>query len=232
MVHGAGGGGWEYHLWQPVFEKAGWTVVAQDLMPTDGGLEATRFSDYLQQVTKWSQRRGGKLILIGASMGGILVLKATETVQPDAIVLVNSTMPKGLGPARTGTPAPSIIRWANGPRQETEVAMPDSAEATIEFAWKRWRDESGAVLNEIRTGIAAQKPTCPVLVVLGQKDTDIPFTSGLELARWASADVHLYAGMSHMGPLMSTRAPEVAEGILDWLKKRSPKASSASISRE
>lgn len=231
MVHGAGGGGWEYHLWQPVFEKAGWTVVAPDLVPTEGGLERTRFSDYQAQAVQWSQRRGGRLVLIGASMGGILSLKAAETISPDAIVLVNSTTPKGVGPPRRGEAAPPVIRWANGPREETEVSMPDSDEATIEYAWKRWRDESGAVVNEIRAGKEALRPACPVLVVLGQKDTDIPYTAGLELARWAGADVHLYAGMSHVGPLMSTRAAEVAQGILDWLKKKVPAKAAVSPSR-
>src|SRR5690606_19343093 len=140
------------------------------------------------------------------------------------IVLVNSTLPKGVGERMRGPAAPPIVRWANGPREETEVAMPDSSEEMIDFAWKRWRDESGAVMNEIRAGIEAQKPKTPVLVVLGQKDTDIPYTSGLSLAAWAGADLHLYAGMSHVGPLMSTRAAEVAGDVLLWLKKRSPKA--------
>ena len=27
MVHGAGGGGWEYFLWEPVFERAGYEVI-------------------------------------------------------------------------------------------------------------------------------------------------------------------------------------------------------------
>jgi pimeloyl-ACP methyl ester carboxylesterase len=232
MVHGAGGGGWEYHLWQPVFEKAGWVVVSPDLMPNEGGLESTRFGDYQAQVIEWSRRRGGRLVLIGASMGGILSLKAAETVAPDAVVLVNSTTPRGVVPPSRREPAPPVIRWANGPREETEVAMPDSDETTIEYAWKRWRDESGAVVNEIRTGIEARKPVCPVLVVLGQKDTDIPYTTGLELARWAGADVHLYAGMSHVGPLMGTRATEVTQGVLEWLRRRLPKASSVSTSRE
>lgn len=220
MVHGAGGGGWEYHLWQPVFEKAGWTVIARDLEPAVGGLSETRLADYLAQVEAWTTRRGGKLVLIGASMGGILAIKAAESVKPDAVVLVNSTLPKGVGPARSGPDAPAVIRWADGPRSETEVAMPDSIQAEIDFAWKRWRDESGAVVNEIRRGIVSVPPACQTLVVLGQRDTDIPYTSGLQLAKWAGADVHIYAGMSHVGPLMSTRAEEVATSVLDWLKRR------------
>ena len=145
MVHGAGGGGWEYHLWKPVFEKEGWIVVAPDLVPARKGLDNTRFSDYLDQVAGWSERQGGRLVLIGASMGGILALKAAERISPDAIVLVNSRLPKDVGSATKGAALPPIVRWASGPRGETEVAMPDSDQATIEFAWKRWRDESGTV---------------------------------------------------------------------------------------
>lgn len=219
MVHGAGGGGWEYHLWKPVFEKAGWKVVAPDLEPSAEGLAETRFADYLAQVKSWCKREGGRLVIIGASMGGILALRAAETEAPDAIVLVNSTLPREVRRGTIGEMAPEIIRWANGPREETAAAMPDSSAAEIDFAWKRWRDESGAVVNEIRGGISAMKPKCPTLVVLGQRDTDIPYADGLRLAEWAGADAHLYAGMSHVGPLMSTRAAEVAESIVSWLGK-------------
>ncbi|HWA83232.1 MAG TPA: alpha/beta fold hydrolase, partial [Fimbriimonadaceae bacterium] len=70
MVHGAGGGGWEYRFWQPVFEKAGYRVVARDLVPAKGGLEKTTFDDYVDQIC----RAGGEhpAVLIGASMGGVL----------------------------------------------------------------------------------------------------------------------------------------------------------------
>ncbi|MEO7454475.1 MAG: hypothetical protein ABIV13_06905, partial [Fimbriimonadales bacterium] len=47
-------------------------------------------------------RRGGKLVLMGASMGGILSLKAAETLSLDAIILVNSTTPKGVGSTLRG----------------------------------------------------------------------------------------------------------------------------------
>jgi len=232
MIHGAGGGGWEYHLWKPVFERAGWKVVAPDLAPSPEGLAKTTFADYAEQVKTWCKREGGKLIIIGASMGGALALGAAETVNPDAIVLVNSTLPKAIRHSNSGPKAPPMIRWANGTREETVSAMPDSDEETINYAWKRWRDESGAVVDEIRDGIPTAKPACPVLVVLGQKDTDIPYSDGLRLADWSGADVHLYAGMSHVGPLMSTRAAEVAETVVAWLRKRLPAASSTSTSPE
>src|SRR5262245_22654140 len=38
MIPGAGGGGWEWGIWQRVFEAAGWRVFAPDLVPGEGGL--------------------------------------------------------------------------------------------------------------------------------------------------------------------------------------------------
>ena len=97
FVHGAGGGGWEWNSWTPVFEKAGWQCIAEDLVPVKQGIAKTTFHDYLAQVEHWGDdARPGKLVLIGASMGGILALKASERLNPDALVLVNSVGPAGI----------------------------------------------------------------------------------------------------------------------------------------
>lgn len=218
-IHGAGGGGWEYEMWQPVFTAAGYRVIANDLQPVPAGLAATTFDDYLTQVIRWVPA-GEPIILVGASMGGILALKVAEAINPAALVLVNSVPPQGVGVPRTGKQRPTILRWANGPLAETRAALFDSDETTIHWAWPRWRDESGAVLNQIAAGIPAQPPTCPTLVVLSEQDTDIPYQTGLALAAWASADVVLYHGMSHVGPLLSRRAKEVAEMIGVWCQQR------------
>lgn len=218
MVHGAGGGGWEYDFWKPVFEKAGWRVVAKDLLPAKGGLERTKFTDYVGQVEAWSKRpKGAKLVLVGASMGGILALKAAETLHPDALVLVDSVPPKGIGPARPQHDYPPIIKWANGPIKDTRDSMPDSDEKTIQWAWKRWRDESGGVLSTISQGVSVKPPTCPVLVIIGEKDTDVDPASGREMAKKFHGDIHFYQGMSHVGPLLSTRATEVASSAQAWV---------------
>src|SRR5262245_19744566 len=88
MIHGAGGGGWEYRFWRPVFEKAGYRVIAPDLMPAKGGLAKTIFQDYVDQVVK----AGGNhpAVLVGASMGGVLVLKAAEKLEPGVLILACS----------------------------------------------------------------------------------------------------------------------------------------------
>lgn len=218
MIHGAGGGGWEYDKWRPVFRKAGWQVVAPDLVP-DGSLESTKYSDYEDQVQGWSKGAKRPIVAIGASLGGILALSTANRVRPDAIVLVNPAPPKGYREPK-GEPAPSIVRWANGPLKDTEDAMPDSDRKTILWAHPKWRDESGAVLNAVREGIVAPTYYGPVLMVIGRDDTDIPAEISRKLAIDLKADVSEYAGMSHVGPLLSTRAEEVAKGVTEWLARR------------
>lgn len=220
MIHGAGGGGWEYDRWREAFAAQGWQVIAPDLLPAKAGLANTTFDDYLRQVVAWVPRHRERLVLIGASLGGILALKAAERLKPDALVLINSVSPAGVGPRRPAKRYPAVIRWANGPLKETRDAMPDSDEATILWAHKRWRDESGRVLNAARSGIKAQRPSCPVLVVIGEQDADIPPAASLALARWCRADVHQYAGTSHVGPLLGRRAPEIASAAAHWLEAR------------
>ncbi len=219
FIHGAGGGGWEWNAWRPVFEKAGWLCVNEDLLPAKSGVAETRFSDYLRQVEQLGQvHRNGKMVLIGASMGGILALKACESLNPDALVLVNSVGPAGIG-SHNGKTYPPVIEWSKGTLKETQDSMPDSDEATIQFAFKHWRDESGAVLSEISKGIPVKKPACPLLVVLGDQDTDVPNEVGKTMAKNFHGDLRIYSGMSHVGPLLGKHAPEVAQWVLDWLAK-------------
>lgn len=211
MIHGAGGGGWEWDLWRPVFQKAGWDVVARDLVPAKDGLESTKLEDYVHQV-ETSCPKDRPFILVGASMGGPIALKVAERTHPSAVVLVNGVSPKGNG----GKKYPKIIKWANGPLKDTVDSMPDSDEATIHKAWKLWRDESGAVLTEISAGVHTPKPKCPVLVVIGSKDTDVPPAGSRAVAAEYGAQVLEFAGMSHVGPLLSRHAAEVAQSVLTW----------------
>ncbi len=217
MIHGAGGGGWEYDLWRPVFEKAGYRVINRDLIPVKGGYAKTGFDDYVKQVLEWTPKHG-KVVYVGASMGGILALKAYEKHPAQAVVLVDSVCPAGIGDHSKKPDNPPVVRWANGPLKDTEDAMPDSDRKTVLWAWRKWRDESGGVMNTIRAGVKAAKPTCPTFVVLGEKDTDIPHADGLQLATWANAKVKSYPDMSHVGPLLSTRARVVAQDVIKFLE--------------
>ncbi len=214
MVHGAGGGGWEYRFWVPIFQKAGWRVVARDLKPTRGGLAKTTVDDYLRQIDAWTPRRHGRLVLVGASMGGPLALASARRLKADAVVLVNPVSPFGM----RRKPSPKVVRWAHGPYKGTVDAMPDSDEATRRFAWPRWRDESGGVLNRLGRGLRPRRPKGPILVVISGRDTDVPPALSLATSRRLGADRLSLPRASHVGPLLGTDAPKVAASVLRWLR--------------
>jgi pimeloyl-ACP methyl ester carboxylesterase len=218
MIHGAGGGGWEYRSWKPVFEKAGYRVEAPDLVPAAGGLAKTTVEDYVRQIVRVAGHTPA--ILVGASMGGVLVLKAAEQIHPKAIVLVCSALPAiNTREDRKQEPYPDIVRWRGGPYKDTVDSMPDSDETTRKYAWPRWRDESGQVLNAIRAGVQVSRPACPVLSVIPGADDTVPPAQQLELANWCHADAVRFQGMSHVGPLLSRRREEVARMVATWLVK-------------
>ena len=217
MIHGAGGGGWEYDKWRPVFERRGWKVVNRDLVPVHGDYARTTLADYVSQVVGWCPA-GRPVILIGASMGGRLALEAAPRVHPLAIVLVDSVPPEGHNPRKF----PPVVKWAKGPLKDTIDSMPDSDEATIKWAWKKWRDESGQVMASLSRGGKVQTPKCPVIVVIGEKDTDVPPALSRAVARRFHAQVLTYPGMSHVGPLLSRSAARVAADVVKKLEAASP----------
>ena len=218
FIHGAGGGGWEWKAWIPEFETAGWICIAPDLVPSPSGIAVTRFQDYLDQVIQCRHYETEALIVyIGASMGGLLALKAHESYPANALVLINSVGPKGFA-SEVVPNYPDVIEWSKGNLQESQEAMPDSDPETVQFAFERWRDESGQVLRELHYGIPVDLPTCRTLVIVGSEDKDVPPTVGTDMTELYGADLIVYEGMSHVGPLLGTRATEVARDTLAWLE--------------
>ena len=173
-------------------------------------------------------------------MGGIIALKVAEILRPKALVIVSSSMPGDLIAERNSVPFPSIIRWAaaslpssvSSPMVEdqqlldTVKALPDNTRDMQLYAWKRWRDESGLVMNQISCGdgipidYSLLEAGCPRLAVIPEGDDTIPAAAQQLLATRLGADTLRYAHMSHVGPLLSTRAAEVAVNVFDWIHRR------------
>ena len=187
-------------------------------MQKNGNLAKTTVEDYVEQVCKWAGPNPD--VLIGASMGGVLALKAAESIHPKRLVLVCTAIPGGfLGP-RNYRPDPPIVRWKGGPYKDTLNAMPDSDEETRQFAFTRWRDESGSVITRIRKGVYCRFPACPVLCVIPENDNTVKPEDQQKVAQGYKAKMLCFPGMSHVGPLLSRRAPAVADEVLAWLAKK------------
>jgi pimeloyl-ACP methyl ester carboxylesterase len=222
-VHGAGGGGWEWGIWARVLAVRGFAVIAPDLMPVAAGIEKTSFGAYLDQVVEWCRGAGEGVVLAGASLGGLLALAAAHAVRPAALVLVNPLPPAGVLARPLHAPYPSIVPWARERSlASTQRAMPDADDAARLYALRRWRDESGEVLNKAREGVSVETPRCPALLLASELDADVPAAAVRALAIRLSADVRSIPGASHLGPLLGRIAADTAARAADWIAECVP----------
>jgi hypothetical protein len=220
MIHGAGGGSWEWQTWSGVFSAAGARVVAPDLQPSVRGLAATRFADYEAQVRAHCEAIRPDL-LVGASLGGLLALRCMDAAPTAACILVNPMPPAGFidGDPQSG---PAIVRWnAHASLRSTARAIPDASPATWQQAWTRWRDESGAVLDAARAGLAVTPTRAPSLMLVSGQDADIAPERSRALATWLQADLLELPTASHVGPLLGRDAAHIAMRALAWWTQRS-----------
>lgn len=217
FVHGAGGGGWEWAVWARVFAAHGHPVLAPDLRPGPGGLAATSLDDYAAQVREWiaTARRatpGRGVVLVGASLGGLLALM--NRGRADALVLVNPMPPDGLpGP---GDPE-DIVPWGReASLAGTRRALPDSDDLAALHAFRRWRDESGLALRQARAGAHCADAATPVLVLASADDQDVPPERSAALSAALHASLLRLPG-SHVGPLLGRQAGAAAAQAVEWL---------------
>lgn len=219
LVHGAGGGGWEWNVWRAVFAARGIDVVAPDLRPVAAGLAATRFGDYVGQVADALQALPRPRAVGGASLGGLLAMACAA--QADALVLVNPLPPAPWSSRMPAREWSDVVAWGCDARLEsTRRALSDSDEATALFAMRRWRDESGAVLRAAQRGIEVAAPGCPVLCIASGCDEDVPADLTVALAEAWNASLLRLPLASHVGPLLGRDAAAVARQTAAWLSAR------------
>lgn len=217
LLHGSGGGGWEWNIWLRVFRARGWQVQAPDLQPVAQGLAATRLHDYIEQARIAIEAMPTPRIAIGASLGGLLACANASRV--DALVLINPLPPS---PWQQLMPSFSrggdIVPWSStASLAGTRRALRDADDATCLYAFRRWRDESVAVLREARDGVSLPMPARPMLMIVSGKDEDVPESASLAFAESLGARVLRLPGASHVGPLLGRSAAAVAGQAVDWL---------------
>ena len=224
LVHGAGGGAWEWNLWRGVLEAHAITVHALELQPSPAGLAATTLQDYRTQVSDALQVLPHPRVLIGASLGGLLAAMsaAISTNQADALVLVNPLPP---APWHRQLPRrdwdAEVVPWRRNARlASTRDALCDGDEAAAVFAFRRWRDESGSVLREAHAGIEIGKPACPALLIASVRDDDVPPGMICAMAREWQADRLETLASSHVGPLLGREASDIARQTVAWLNRQ------------
>ncbi|TYT27175.1 alpha/beta fold hydrolase [Luteimonas viscosa] len=219
MVHGGGGGGWEWNVWKAVFEAGHLRVAAPDLQASPEGLAATGFDDYAAQVRAALDALPRPRALVGASLGGLLAMACADGA--DALVLVNPLPPSPWHAQLPGRDWPDVVPWQRDARLTgTQRALPDADEATALFAFRHWRDESGRAMREACGGIEVEPPACRVLCIASMVDDDVPPRLTAALASAWEASLLRATAVSHVGPLLGRNAAECAAQALAWLSAR------------
>lgn len=217
LVHGAGGGAFEWVKWIDELERVeGFEVVSFDLIPSPEGLENTTITDYVDQIISFGYSCD---VLVGASMGGVLCLLAAKEINPKALVIVCSAIPANVPRSTSPAEHPLIVQYQGGSWQETAVCLPDADEETIQFLWERWRNESGQVLNEITRGVQVDKPSCPVLSIVPGSDEFVEPSLQRSLASFLDAEVIIFPDMLHLSPLMGRQSHIVVNEVVAWLQR-------------
>lgn len=216
LVHGAGAGAWEWNVWLGVLRSHGIDPHALELQPTAAGLAMTTLADYASQVRDRLLSLPRPRVLVGASLGGLLA--AMCAADADALVLVN---PVPCRPWHSQLPArqwSGVVHWQRDARlAKTRHGMPDADAASALFAYRRWRDESGAALRLAWAGVEVPTPTCPVLFLVSAADDDVPPGVSRAMAReWCARSLEALAA-SHVGPLLGKAAAPAAGQAVAWL---------------
>ncbi|WP_257389299.1 alpha/beta fold hydrolase [Tahibacter caeni] len=215
-IHGAGGGAWEWAIWQRVWQAQARSFVVPELMPAAAGLARTGLDDYVAQA-RAAARALLRPCLIGASLGGLIALALAKEVEASALVLVDALPPLGVAPRPPAKAVDGdIVPWASRRRfASTQRALPDADAPTQHYAFRRWRDESAAVLREAADGLAVTPPRCPVLVIAAELDESVPGEASRTLAQQLGAAFWPLRA-SHVGLLVGRRAADAAAHVLAW----------------
>ena len=104
----------------------------------------------------------------------------------------------------------------------TRRALFDSDEMTSLFAFRHWRNESGAVLNAAMQGVDVGKPGCKVVIMASENDSDIPFCLTKEVAESMNALFINLPKASHVGPLLGKNASQFALQAVEYLNNNFP----------
>jgi pimeloyl-ACP methyl ester carboxylesterase len=173
MVHGACHGWWAYHKWMSFFAAAGWRCYSMSLRNHPGSYAVAeekflqlKVEDYAADVADVLNWINMPTVLVGHSMGGIVVQKTAERISPAVMVLLASVGPGQLGKIRDPLPAERPFMFTAA--QAREIWFHRIEDDEFKRIYARLVPESTSVINQYSSGelrVDRSKIHCPVLAV-------------------------------------------------------------------
>lgn len=243
FVHGAFNGGWAFDGFRRPFEDAGYATHAPTLPHHSHGadlerLAATGVREYADFIAATAKALPQPPILIGHSLGGLIVQLAAVRTPVAGLVLIGPSAPWGVTPTtldehanafgvsmlgdywRRPIPPDYPVARRNTldrlPRDEArrlfDQFVPESGRAVMEtMHW--WADAS------MSAAAPPYKIEAPILAIAGGRDRVNPASTVRRIINRfprGQADFHEFPQMSHW-LIGEPEWPQVAQTALDWL---------------
>ena len=228
FVHGLGHGAWCWEKWLDAAAAAGWSATAVSLRGhgnSTGRLRTALLREYADDVTETALALPRPAVLVGHSMGGLVVQQVLARYAARAAVLV---APVPAHPAVSSLAAIArrhpgdvlrILAGASLPlRPDYLFHELDDTEARGHA--DRCGGESAVVQYQLLLHRPAGRPlgAPPVLVLATPDDRLVPIRGVRATAARYGADTVEYPGMGH-DLMLDARWREPLDAMLSWLAK-------------
>jgi pimeloyl-ACP methyl ester carboxylesterase len=238
FVHGAFSAAWcweEYFL--PYFAAHDYPAYALSLRGhghSEGDLWSASLTDYVDDLAQITAQLDEKPILIGHSMGGIVVQKYLEKYSAFAAILMNSVPPTGLWCSLfyMGLRDPlllqelTLMQWIN-PTLATPNIMQralfsnDISAEKLDHYFSYLQGESVRIhfdLMGFDLPMNWPRPQLKMLVLGAENDAFFPPSVMRFIATTYQADCYIFDNMAH-AMMLENRWQSVADKMLHWLGK-------------
>lgn len=241
FVHGAFAGAWiwkEYFL--PYFAGQGYAAHAVSLRGHGGSeghesLPWSGLSDFVADLRQVVADLGTAPILVGHSMGGMVVQKYLECASVPAAILMASVPPGGLLGCSLWLAINdpllfqemNLIQWGGPHFATVQVARraifsPGMPDAQVAKYFKYLQAESQRVVVDM-SGFDLPKQgmvlTSPILILGGERDALIPPTAIESTASAFGTQAKIFPHMAH-AMMLEAGWRDVVEHILTWLQEQ------------
>jgi pimeloyl-ACP methyl ester carboxylesterase len=234
FIHGMWGGSWMWDNYLGAFAGRGYACYALNLRGHHGSrpvadIGRVPFAAYVEDARAVAAALGNP-ILVGHSMGGLLVQKLAEGLTPPAVVALTPAAPRGIFPLCTLELARLSLRhlpeFLRGRPVTPTFAEADALlfgrlpPAERRPAFERLVPESGRMTFDVAVAgvpVDAARVRCPVLVVAGREDRITPAKMVRKVARKYGAPLRVYDGHAHL-VLMEPGWESIARDVADWLE--------------
>ena len=240
LVHGMWHAAWCWEVYfLPYFSQHGYVTCALSLRGHGGSegherLRWTSLNEYVSDVAEVAGQMEAPPILVGHSMGGMIIQKYLESHQAPAAVLLATAPPKGVIPAtlRVSLRHPLAFLKANvmlsmypvvsTPRLARDAFFSvDMPEEKVSAFFSRLQDESyRAYLDMLGLNLPkVERIKTPLLVLGAENDRIISPKEVAATGRAYGAETELFPGMAH-DMMLEAGWRAVADRTLSWLDEQ------------